>query len=93
MCVVLWEKHIPHEHKFWTETSYLKHPRRIQQLQDPHFEAGHETSIKCVGTNGTLYYPAFHCSSTRKRIKTIRVKHCHEFTRMRFDQNQTKFSK
>jgi hypothetical protein len=27
---VLWETYMPHEHKFWTETSYLKHPRRIQ---------------------------------------------------------------
>jgi hypothetical protein len=24
---------VPREHKFWTETSYLKHPRRIQQYK------------------------------------------------------------
>jgi cysteine synthase len=74
---VLWGKYMPHEHKFWTETRYLKHPRRIQQLQAPHYEAEHEMIIQCVGTNGTLHYPAFHCSSIFKRIKTSRVQHYH----------------
>jgi hypothetical protein len=41
---VLWEKDMPREQIFWIETSYLKHPRRIQQLQAPHCEAEHETS-------------------------------------------------
>jgi hypothetical protein len=27
---VLWGEDIPHEQKFWTETSYLKHPRQIK---------------------------------------------------------------
>jgi hypothetical protein len=36
---VLWGKYMPREHKFWTETSYLKHPRRTQHLQAPHYEA------------------------------------------------------
>jgi hypothetical protein len=27
---VLWEKCMPRENKFWTETSSLKHPRQIQ---------------------------------------------------------------
>jgi hypothetical protein len=75
---VLWGKDIP-QHKFWTETtgSNLKHPRWIQQLQAPHFEAEHETSRQYLGTNGTLHYPAFHCSSIRKRIETSRVQHFH----------------
>jgi hypothetical protein len=89
---VLWGKCMPHEHKFWTESSYLKHPRRIQQLQSPHFEAKHEMSRQYVGTNGTLHYPAFQCSSIHKKIKTSRVQHCHECTRMHFDQNPTEKS-
>jgi hypothetical protein len=36
---VFWEKDMPRGHKFWTETSYLKHPRWIQQSQAPHCEA------------------------------------------------------
>jgi hypothetical protein len=70
---VLWGKYMPHEHKFWTEPSYLKHPGRIQQLQDPHCEAEHETSRQCISTNGTLHYPAFNCSSIRNIIETSRV--------------------
>jgi hypothetical protein len=84
---------MPHEHKFWNETIYLKHPRRIQQLQAPHCEAKHELSRQCVGTNYTLYYPAFHCSSIRWKIETSRVQHCHLCTQMRFDHDTTKFSK
>jgi hypothetical protein len=64
---VLWGKDMPHEHKFWNETSYLKHPRRIQQLQAPYCQAEHETSRQCVGINGTIH----------KRIETFRVQHCH----------------
>jgi hypothetical protein len=79
---VLWGKYKPHEHNVWTETSYLKHPRQIQKLQAPHFEAEDETSRQCVGTNGTLHYPAFNFSGTRKRIQTSRVQHCHECTWM-----------
>jgi hypothetical protein len=82
---VLWGGNMPHEHKFWTETSYLKHLRWIQQLQAPHFEPEDETSRQCVGTNGTLNYPAFHCSGIRNIIETSRVQHCHECTWMRFD--------
>jgi hypothetical protein len=88
----LWVKYMPREHKFWTGTSYLQHLKRIQQLQAPHFEAERETSRQCIGTNGTLHYPAFRCSSIRKRIETSRVQHCHECIRMRFDQNPTKVS-
>jgi hypothetical protein len=84
---------MPHEHKFWTETSNRKHPRWIQQLQAPHFEAKDETSRQCVGKNGTLHYLAFHCSDIRKRIQTSGVQHCHECPWMCVDQKLTKFSK
>jgi hypothetical protein len=85
-------KYMPHEHKFWTETSNLKHPRRIQQLQAPHFEAEDETSRQCVGTNGTLHYPEFHCTGISKRIQTSGVQHCHKYPWMCFDQNPLKNS-
>jgi hypothetical protein len=89
---VLWGKDIPHEHKFWTETSYLKHPRWIQQLKAPHLEAKDETSRQCVGINGILHYPVFHGSGISKRIQTSRVQKCQECPWMCFDQNPTKTS-
>jgi hypothetical protein len=65
---------MPHENKFWTETSDLKHPRRIQQLQAPHCEAKHETSRQCVGTNGTLHYPAIIVQAYTRKSKLVGLK-------------------
>jgi hypothetical protein len=72
---VLPGKYMPHEHKFGTETSYLKHPRRIQQLQDTHFEAEYGTSRQWISSNGTLHYPALIFSGIRKRIQMLNYSH------------------
>jgi hypothetical protein len=62
---------MPHEHTFWTETSYLKHPRRIQQLQATHCEAKHETSRQRVGTNCTLHYSDFIVQAHARESKLV----------------------